>query len=193
MKRLIILMTILSSYNALASLDYAKKYFKSGSDYINFNYFYGITEDESYPLSRDNHNFQLDFLNRRHAFLYGLGVRYMTASDAWGGEVFANILVHFAELKDRPMSLGNAFAFAPYTGVQVGIGYHRFNGAERLDTFASRKTSTINRVFHNYMVMRFVLGIKFPLNKDFALDVAINKNMTMERTFGIGTGVMLKF
>ena len=189
MKKIIVFLLI--SGAVFGNVDFAKAYFADKSSFINLNY--AFTDADDQYVAYDMHNLRLDLLNRRSAFLHGLGLQGGRATDGYGAELYYNVLVHISEVGEKPLAIAQTIPLIPYLGLQVGVGFHQFTyDGHHYWRFTNSKSEG-DKFFHNFMVFRSILGIKFPVNKDIALDINGAKDYTHERALSLGLGACFKF
>ena len=154
---------------------------------LKYRYASPASEFENTP---NTHNFNANLLNKNNAILHGPGVTYGLGSSSFIIEGVYNMFVAFSEVESK------AFVI-PYFGMQLGIGYHEFEdeNGKKYHEFEPEDNdfNDIQQILHNFIVTRFMGGIKYPVNNDVAIDIFFSKNFTMDKAFESGTGISLKF
>ncbi|HLE12535.1 MAG: hypothetical protein A2504_03640 [Bdellovibrionales bacterium RIFOXYD12_FULL_39_22] len=159
------------------------------TSFLQANYrFSSVSNDFDY--TENYHNFNVNLLKRKNAVLHGSGVSYGTAQNTFVIEGVYNL---YAAVTD----VIKTFPVVPYAGMQLGIGYHQFTGADKKDYHefepADSDFNDFEQILYNFIVARFVGGVLIGINEDIGANIFIAKNLTMDRDLGIGGGLNLKF
>jgi len=89
--------------------------------------------------------------------------------------------------KQSPLGLGS-IALIPHAGFDIGLGYHDLDGK---DTFENPSSSEYEKFYKSFVVLRPSIGLGFPINGDFGLDLNYSRSLFMNKSniFTIGINI----
>lgn len=155
------------------------KFYKHKNSYLQIGYAF-TTPHSDYSFAKDMHNIGIDYLFKRRAILHGVGIVGAFGTDSYNFELIYNGFVHFTKLF-------RAIPLVPYFGLQLGGGYHSFDGTTKFKKAAFNDTN-----INSYIVARVKVGFFYSINEDVTMGFTFENNFLQERALGGGVSLLLK-
>lgn len=179
---------------------------------LEFLYSYSISSPDKLQANeefkKDTHNIELNFINQRRLFRYGIGMLYGNDKDSkWETEIaelYYLVAIQFASFGqyDLPPRVGS-FSFIPYIGIKLGIAYHQYSLEDGTtiwnhpedgdDDFDYKPEDYENDFERDSLLIKPIVGIDFILSKGFAWKIFIEQNQKIDKRIFFGTGLTVEF